>query len=75
MSVLLFSEKPNRGEILETRRIYSHTSYKHYITMNKRPKLLHLTIRVDVKKKVKVRAYERIRNGLIQKVRSHYRTI
>ena len=43
--------------------------------MNKRPKLLHLTIRVDVKKKVKVRAYERIRNGLIQKVRSHYRTI
>ena len=42
--------------------------------MGTRPQLIRMSIRVDVAKKVKVRAYTRIRNGRIQKVRSHYRS-
>ena len=41
--------------------------------MGTRPQLIRMSIRVDFAKKVKVRAYKRIRNGRIQKVRSHYR--
>ncbi len=40
--------------------------------MGTQPKLIRMSIRVEVAKKVKVRAYIRIRNDRIQKVRSHY---
>ncbi len=32
-----------------------------------------VTIEVEIIRLVKVRAYERVRNGKIEKVRSHYR--
>ena len=36
---------------------------------------LKLTIRVGSDKKVKVKAYKRLRNGRIEKVKSHYRGV
>ena len=49
--------------------------YNYTIIMKRRtrPKLVHVTAKVVVVKLVKVRAYKRVRNGKIEKVRSHYR--
>ena len=43
--------------------------------MNKktRLKLVLYSTRMEIEKIVKVKAYERIRNGKIEKVRSHFR--
>ena len=44
--------------------------------MKKRTKqriIVHFSTRVDVVKLVKVRSYRRIRNGKVERVRSHYR--
>ena len=35
---------------------------------------VHITIGVDVKRVVKVKAYKRIRQGKVEKVRSYYRS-
>ena len=63
----------NRWEVLETRRLdVPQLSFNTHYIMGTQPKLIRMSIRVEVAKKVKVRAYIRIRNGRIQKVRSHY---
>ena len=43
--------------------------------MKKRTKRkdVHISIRVEVVRRTKVRAYKRIRNGKIEKVKAHYR--
>ena len=38
-----------------------------------RRKLVLYSIRMEVERLVKVKAYKRIRNGKIERVRSHYR--
>ena len=38
-----------------------------------RPKLVLYSIRMEIEKIVKVKAYIRVHNGKIEKVRSHYR--
>ena len=37
------------------------------------PRIVHITTRVVVVRLVKVRSYKRIRNGKVERVRSHYR--
>ncbi len=43
--------------------------------MNKKKKsqTVHVSIRVEVTKSVRVNAYKRIRKGEVEKVRAHYR--
>ncbi len=43
--------------------------------MNKRtiPRIVRYSIRMEVETLVKVKAYMRLRNGKLEKVRSHYR--
>ena len=43
--------------------------------MNKRtiPRIVRYSIRMEVETLVKVKAYTRLRNGKLEKVRSHYR--
>ena len=36
--------------------------------------VVHITVRVDVKHVVKVKAYKRVRRGKVEKVRSYYRS-
>ena len=38
-----------------------------------RPKLVLFSIRMETERLVKVKAHKRIRNGRIERVRSHYR--
>ena len=37
------------------------------------PRIVRYSIRMEVETLVRVRAYKRVRNGKLEKVRSHYR--
>ena len=39
-----------------------------------RPELVLFSIRMETKRIVKVKAHKRVRNGRIERVRSHYRS-
>lgn len=38
-----------------------------------RPRIVRISTRVEVVRLVKVRSYKRVRNGKIERVKSHYR--
>jgi len=60
-----------RGEILKQGSFFLRLIV---ITMNKKKKsqTVHVSIRVEVTKSVRVNAYKRIRKGKVEKVRAHY---
>ena len=53
--------------------MFFHTDSVIIMKRRTRPRIVRITISVDVEKRVRVRAYNRIRNGKVEKVRSHYR--
>ena len=65
---------PNRGEVLKQGSVV--LAVKYYSLMKRRThrQVVHITVRVDVKRVVKVKAYKRIRRGKVEKVRSYYRS-
>lgn len=71
MSVLIFENY--RGEVLKQEAVVLQVL--NSIIMKKRTKLkvVQISIRVEDLRLVKVNAYKRIRNGKLEKVRSHYR--
>jgi hypothetical protein len=46
------------------------------ILMNQRTysRFVHISVRVEMKRVVKVKAYKRLRRGKVEKVRSYYRS-
>ena len=75
MSVFFFHfPNSNRGEVLiEEVRCSQSSSNKSMYKGTNRPGIIRITTRVEVVKLVKVRSYKRIRNGKVERVRSHYR--
>ena len=75
MDVCFFLDlQPREGAA--TKRVVVLTSIPILTTMNNRRTrlcIVHISIGVEVVKLVRVRAYKRVRNGKIERVRSHYR--
>jgi len=58
----------------DTRESLSLHLVKYYhMHRRTRPRFVLYSIRMEVEKIVKVKAYKRLRNGIVEKVRSHYR--
>ena len=68
-----FILRVNRGEVLETRAVCSTSPKIRYMNKGTKRKVVRISIRVEVAKLVKVKAYVRHLGDKVVKVRSHYR--
>ena len=64
--------QPRGGTETGSQTFFTH-SFNKYFIMRTFCKAVNISIRVEIVRLVKVRAYKRIRNGKIERVRSHYR--
>ena len=63
-----------RGGTETRERMSLHLSeQEHYMTKRTIQRIVRYSIRMEVEILVKVKAYKRIRNGKVEKVRSYYR--
>ena len=69
-------KESDRGEVDAKRALsFPPTFINIFIMKTFKISFQKLTVRVGSDKKVKVKAYKRLRNGRIEKVKSHYRGV